>query len=80
MDIDIVVEAIGQQTPENIGKILRGIDMADGLIKINERFQTSKPNVFAGGDIVRGASTVVAVVTDGMKAAEQINHFLEGTA
>lgn len=80
LDIDIVVEAIGQQTPENIGKILRGIDMADGLIKINERFQTSKTNVFAGGDIVRGASTVVAVVTDGMKAAEQINRFLEGTA
>ncbi len=78
LDFDIVVEAIGQQTPENIGKILHGIDMADGLIKINERFQTSRPNVFAGGDIVRGASTVVAVVTDGMKAAEQINHFLEG--
>jgi glutamate synthase (NADPH) small chain len=78
LDIDIVVEAIGQQTPENIGEILRGIDMADGLIKINERFQTSKPKVFAGGDIVRGASTVVAVVTDGMKAAEQINHFLGG--
>jgi len=78
LDFDLVVEAIGQQTPGNIGEILRGIEMADGLIKINERFQTSKPNVFAGGDIVRGASTVVAVVTDGMKAAEQINHFLEG--
>jgi NADPH-dependent glutamate synthase beta subunit-like oxidoreductase/2,4-dienoyl-CoA reductase-like NADH-dependent reductase (Old Yellow Enzyme family) len=77
LDFDIVVEAIGQQAPENIGEILRGIDMADGLIKINERFQTSKPNVFAGGDIVRGASTVVAVVTDGMKAAEQMNRFLQ---
>jgi glutamate synthase (NADPH) small chain len=80
LDFDVVIEAIGQQMPENIGEILRGIDMADGLIKINERFQTSKLKVFAGGDIVRGASTVVAVVTDGMKAAEQINHFLEGTA
>jgi NADPH-dependent glutamate synthase beta subunit-like oxidoreductase len=79
LDFDEVIEAIGQQTPENIGEILSGIDLADGLIKINEHFQTSRPNVFAGGDIVRGASTVVAVVTDGMKAAEQINHFLEGT-
>jgi 2,4-dienoyl-CoA reductase (NADPH2) len=78
LDFDTVVEAIGQQAPEDIGDALCGIDMADGLIKINERFQTSRPDVFAGGDIVRGASTVVAAVSDGMKAAEQINHFLGG--
>jgi NADPH-dependent glutamate synthase beta subunit-like oxidoreductase/2,4-dienoyl-CoA reductase-like NADH-dependent reductase (Old Yellow Enzyme family) len=77
LDIDIVVEAIGQQAPEDIGKALCGIAMRDGLITINENFQTSKPNVFAGGDIVRGASTVVAAVADGMKAAEQMNKFLE---
>ena len=78
LDFDIAVEAIGQQTPVDIGNALCGIDMADGFIKINEHFQTNRPNVFAGGDIVRGASTVVAAVSDGMKAAEQINHFLEG--
>ena len=77
MDVDIVVEAIGQQTPEDIGNALCGIDMAEGLVKINEHFQTSRPNVFAGGDIVRGSSTVVAAVADGMKAAEQMNKFLE---
>jgi NADPH-dependent glutamate synthase beta subunit-like oxidoreductase/2,4-dienoyl-CoA reductase-like NADH-dependent reductase (Old Yellow Enzyme family) len=77
LDVDIVVEAIGQQTPEDIGNALCGIDMADGLIKINEHFQTSRPNVFAGGDIVRGASTVVAAVADGMKAAKEINEFLK---
>ncbi len=80
LDFDAAVEAIGQQAPVDIGDALRGIDMADGLIKINERFQTSRPDVFAGGDIVRGASTVVAAVSDGMKAAEQMNHFLEGKA
>jgi len=80
LNFDIAVEAIGQKAPEDIGDALRGIDMADGLIKVNEHFQTNRPDVFAGGDIVRGASTVVAAVSDGMKAAEQINHFLEGTA
>ncbi|MGA2069947.1 MAG: FAD-dependent oxidoreductase [Sedimentisphaerales bacterium] len=80
LDFDAVVEAIGQESPEDIGKALCGIDMTDGLIKINEHFQTSKPNIFAGGDIVHGASTVVGAVSDGMKAAEQINHFLEGKA
>jgi NADPH-dependent glutamate synthase beta subunit-like oxidoreductase len=34
--------------------------------------------VFAGGDIVRGASTVVAAVADGMKAAREINDYLRG--
>ncbi len=80
LNFDVVVEAIGQKMPEDIGDALCGIDMADGLIKINEHFQTSRPDIFAGGDIVRGASTVVGAVADGMKAAEQINHFLEGTA
>jgi NADPH-dependent glutamate synthase beta subunit-like oxidoreductase/2,4-dienoyl-CoA reductase-like NADH-dependent reductase (Old Yellow Enzyme family) len=75
---DVVVEAIGQQAPVDIGDALCGIDMANGFIKINEHFQTNRPNVFAGGDIVRGASTVVAAVADGMRAAEQMNHFLEG--
>ena len=34
--------------------------------------------VFAGGDIVRGASTVVAAVADGMKAARGINDYIKG--
>jgi glutamate synthase (NADPH) small chain len=76
LDIDMVVEAIGQQAPVDIGDALCGIDMADGFIKINEHFQTNRPNVFAGGDIVRGASTVVAAVADGMKAAKAIHKFL----
>ncbi len=80
LDFDMAVEAIGQQAPVDISNALCGINMTDGLIKINGRFQTSRPNVFAGGDIVHGASTVVAAVADGMKAAEQINHFLEGKA
>jgi len=37
---------------------------------------TSKPGVFAGGDLVRGAATVVAAVADGMKAAKAIDRYL----
>jgi formate dehydrogenase beta subunit len=37
---------------------------------------TSRPGVYAGGDFVRGASTVVAAVADGMAAAIEINKFL----
>jgi len=34
--------------------------------------------VFAGGDFVRGASTVVAAVGDGKRAAEAIHGLLSG--
>jgi glutamate synthase (NADPH/NADH) small chain len=74
--MDIIIEAIGQQSQKDISRILPGIELNNGLIKINEGYQTTVENVFAGGDIVRGASTVVAAVSDGMKAATSINNYL----
>ena len=78
LDMDIVVEAIGQRAPEEIGEILPGVELRKGLIRIKEgTLATSRPGVFAGGDLVRGPSTVVAAVADGMAAAKQINEFLK---
>jgi len=78
LDMDIVVEAIGQRAPEEIGKILPGVELTKGLIRTREgTLATSRPGVFAGGDLVRGSSTVVAAVADGMAAAKQINEFLK---
>ena len=77
LDMDIVVEAIGQEPLENIGEILPGVDLKDGLIRTSEgTLATSRPGVYAGGDLVRGASTVVAAVADGMAAANEMNEFL----
>ena len=77
LDMDIVVEAIGQAPLENIGEILPDVDLKDGLIRTNEgTLATSRPGIYAGGDLVRGASTVVAAVADGMAAANEINEFL----
>jgi 2,4-dienoyl-CoA reductase (NADPH2) len=76
LDMDIVVEAIGQEPPENIGEILPGVDLEAGLIWTKEgTLATSRPGVYAGGDLVRGASTVVAAVADGMAAANEIDEF-----
>jgi glutamate synthase (NADPH/NADH) small chain len=78
LKMDIVVEAIGQQTPADIADILPGVEFVDGLIEIAEgSLTTSRRGVFAGGDIVRGPSTVVAAVADGMKAAVEIDAFLK---
>jgi len=79
LDMDIVVEAIGQSSPEEISEILPGVELTKGLIQTKKgTLATSRPGVFAGGDLVRGALTVVAAVADGMKAAKEIDEFLIG--
>jgi glutamate synthase (NADPH/NADH) small chain len=39
--------------------------------------QTSLPEMFAGGDIVRGGATVILAMGDGRRAAEHMHAFLE---
>ena len=78
LDMDIVVEAIGQRSPKEIAEVLPGVEFDDGLIQTRQgSLATSREGVFAGGDLVRGASTVVAAVADGMRAAREINEFLK---
>jgi 2,4-dienoyl-CoA reductase (NADPH2) len=77
LSMDMVVEAIGQTASENIRQILPGIDFDDGLVRTKgDTLATSRKGVFAGGDLVRGPSTVVAAVADGMRAAREIDLFL----
>ncbi len=81
LDMDVVVEAIGQAPPEGIDRMLPGVELKSGLIRTEEgTLATSRPGVFAGGDLVRGASTVVSAVADGMAAAKEIDEFLKQTA
>jgi len=78
LDMDVVVEAIGQTTPEGIEKILPGIEFDHGLVRTKPgTFATSRAGGRAGGDLVRGPATVVAAVADGMKAAKEIDRFLQ---
>jgi len=78
LDMDIVVEAIGQKAPKDIELALPGVVIEDGLIRTEQAScRTSRNGIFAGGDLVRGASTVVAAVADGMKAADEIDQFLK---
>ena len=70
-----VVIAIGQKAADFFPEINKN---RKGLIKVDENLMTSLKGVFAGGDIVRGASTVVESVADGKKAARSITQFLKG--
>jgi hypothetical protein len=59
---------VPRATPELITK--------RGKVQINETGQTSLDNVYAGGDLVRGGSTVILAMYDGRKAAESIDRML----
>jgi len=78
LDIDLVVEAIGNKAFDRSNDLYPGVDVNDKkLIKARlDNCQTSKPGIFAGGDIVRGPSLVVNAVCDGKTAADAIDSYL----
>ncbi len=72
---DLVIKALGFE-PENLPEMFKAPDLEVtrwGTVKANfTTFETSLPNVYAVGDIVRGASLVVWAIADGRGAAEKI--------
>ncbi|MBT8344964.1 MAG: FAD-dependent oxidoreductase [Desulfofustis sp.] len=82
LEADAVVMAFGfRPDPEGWIKDL-GVEIDDSArIKTSDKgpypFQSSVPNIFAGGDAVRGADLVVTAIADGRTAAESIIEFLE---
>jgi NADPH-dependent glutamate synthase beta subunit-like oxidoreductase len=75
IETDRVILAIGQSSDFSS---VEGIDNANDKISINEEMQTNHPGIFAGGDVVRGAASVVEAVTDGASAAMAIDKYLGG--
>lgn len=77
LGMNMVIEAIGQEIPFGLDRILQGVNVERGVVQVGEgSCQTSREGVFAGGDLIHGASTVVAAVRDGMKAAREIHEWL----
>jgi glutamate synthase (NADPH/NADH) small chain len=79
VDADMVVVAIG--TRANPLLPATSPDLAVnrwGYLETDEHGQTSMPGVFAGGDIVRGAATVILAMGDGKRAASAIDAYLNG--
>jgi len=75
---DTVIFAIGQGVESSwLGKA-SGIELKKwGEIIVDEKTgQTSKPQVFAGGDAVRGPSSMIEAIADGKRAAEAIDSLL----
>ncbi|MCX7603997.1 MAG: NADPH-dependent glutamate synthase [Bryobacteraceae bacterium] len=75
---DTVVAAIGQAPNPTLQKSTPQLVTKRGKIVINDWGETSIPNVFAGGDVVRGGSTVILAMKDGRTAARAIHEALSG--
>jgi glutamate synthase (NADPH/NADH) small chain len=77
---DTVIVAIGSGQNPLITSAVPGLKV-DGRGRIavdGETMETSLPGVFAGGDIVQGAATVILAMGDGRRAAAAINSYLAG--
>jgi glutamate synthase (NADPH/NADH) small chain len=73
---DTVIVAIGQAPNPTLQRAMPQLLTRNGRIIVNEMGQTNLPKVFAGGDVVRGGSTVVLAMRDGRVAAEAIDRAL----
>jgi glutamate synthase (NADPH/NADH) small chain len=78
MAVDTVVMAIGQSPNPTVQRATPQLITKRGKIVIDEQGLTSLPNVFAGGDVVRGGATVILAMRDGRVAAEAIDRALRG--
>ena len=79
LPVDTVIIAIGTGANPIIGTTTPGMDTnKKGYIVANaETGATTKPGVFAGGDIVTGAATVILAMGAGTKAAKAIDEYLQ---
>jgi glutamate synthase (NADPH/NADH) small chain len=79
IDCDMVVVAIGTRSNPLLTSTAPDLELNKwGYIVTDDHGMTSMPGVFAGGDIVRGAATVILAMGDGKRSAKAINAFLAG--
>jgi glutamate synthase (NADPH/NADH) small chain len=80
VEIQTLVEAIGQKPNPIIQSTTPGLDTSKrGTVVTNEQQATSRPGIFAGGDLSRGGATVILAMRDGKQAAAAIHDYLEKT-
>ena len=79
LDVDTVVVAVGNASNPLIPTTTEGLEInkRGNIVVDPETNMTSIPGVFAGGDIVLGAATVILAMGEGRKAAAGISAYLK---
>lgn len=79
IDCDMVIMALGTSPNPLIKSTTEGLDTNKrGCIVADEEGRTTREGVFAGGDAVTGAATVILAMGAGRKAAKAIHEYLNG--
>ena len=77
IDCDMVVVAIGTRSNPMLTSSEPDLKINEwGYLVVDDEGMTSVPGIFAGGDIVRGAATVILAMGDGKRAAHAIERYL----
>jgi glutamate synthase (NADPH/NADH) small chain len=77
IEVDTVIIAIGNQANPLIRQTTPGLEFNKwGNLIVDEKCQTSMEGVYAGGDIVLGAATVILAMGQGRIAAAAMNEYL----
>ena len=79
LDVDTVVIAIGQTPNPIIQQTTEGLETTrwNTLVVDEETMKTSLEGVYAGGDVVSGAATVISAMGAGKKAANAIHEYIK---
>ena len=80
IDVDEVIVSVGVSPNPLIPRAFQGLEVSKkGTIVVNEEnMRSALPDVYAGGDIVRGGATVILAMGDGRKAAAAMDEALKG--
>ncbi len=78
LEVDAVIMAVGTSPNPLIRSTTPGVEANRwGCLVVDEGMQTTKPGVYAGGDAVTGAATVILAMGAGKTAAESIHEYLQ---
>ena len=79
LDVDQVIVAVGVSPNPLVPKSIQGLELGrKNTIAVNDDMQSSRAEIFAGGDIVRGGATVILAMGDGRRAALNMDKHLRG--
>ena len=81
MDVDCVIMALGTSPNPLLKKTTQGLDTKPrGEIVADENGKTSLDGVYAGGDAVTGAATVILAMGAGKTAAKAMDEYIRSKA
>ena len=74
LDVDQVVVAVGVSPNPLVPTSIKGLELGrKNTIAVDETMKSSRDNLYAGGDIVRGGATVILAMGDGRRAAQNMH-------